>query len=132
MRTTGKSRRIGKSLALLALLALLATACDGTNAPQLIAAYPQTALAQPWAALTPAEAERTVRDRAWEECEDAHWAAGRRGWNPALTARAASGVLLTVFQLVVDGLIWMVVVAGPLVLMGVGAAAVLRRLREGR
>lgn len=53
-------------------------------------------------------------------------------WNPARTFGTALSVFLHLFQVVVDGLIWIVVVAGPFVLMGIGLFVVLRRARQAR
>ena len=54
------------------------------------------------------------------------------GWSPADTFRAAFAVFARLFQAVVDGLIWIAVVAGPFALMLFGLAALVRRLRRGR
>lgn len=127
-----RMRQIGRWFPLLVLLsfAALATACDGTNAPQLIAAYPQRDEAAPFRRVTPAHPQRQVCDQRYPDCD---WRGDReRRWDPAVTFRAAFGVFLKLFQLLVDALIWIVVVAGPFVLMGVGAVVVLRRVREGR
>lgn len=132
MSTKGQLQRVRQWLPLLVLLgvATLAAACDGTNAPQLIAAYPQREVrAQPWTAR-PVSPEEQVCDPWRPQCD---WRRDReRRWDPAVTFRAAFGVFLRVFQLLVDALIWIVVVAGPFVLMGVGLVVILRRVREGR
>lgn len=131
MRKKERFQRIGRFLPLLvwAGVALLA-ACDGTNAPQLIAAYPQRdEAASPWT-VRPVYPERQVCDQRYPDCD---WRRDReRRWDPAATFRAAFGVFLQLFQLLIDALIWIVVVAGPFILMGVGLVAVLRRVREGR
>ena len=54
------------------------------------------------------------------------------GWNPADTFRAAFAVFARLFQAVVDGLIWIAVVAGPFALMLFGLATLVRRLRRSR
>lgn len=54
----------------------------------------------------------------------------RAGWNPVATFRAAFAVFTSVFQVLVDGLIWIVVVAGPFALMALGLLALMRRLRR--
>ena len=132
MNTKARLQRIGRWLPLLVLVgvATLGVACDGTNAPQLIAAYPQRdEAAQSWT-VQPAHPQRQVCDQSRPECDwrrDREWR-----WDPAVTFRTAFGVFLRIFQLLVDALIWIVVVAGPFVLMGVGLVVVLRRVREGR
>jgi hypothetical protein len=50
------------------------------------------------------------------------------GWNPARTFEQAFAWSVSVFTFLVDIVIWVVVVGGPLVLMGWGAAALWRRL----
>lgn len=127
-----RMRQIGQWFPLLVLLsfAALATACDGTNAPQLIAAYPQRDEAAPFRSVAPAHPQRQACDQWQPHCD---WRGDReRRWDPAETFRAAFGVFLTLFQLLVDALIWILVVAGPFVLMGVGAVVVLRKVRRGR
>lgn len=127
-----KMRQLRRWLPLLVLLgvAALATACDGTNAPQLIAAYPQRDEAAHSWTVAPARPQRQVCDQTYPDCD---WRRDReRSWDPAETFRAAFGVFLKLFQLLVDALIWIAVVAGPFVLMGVGAVVILRRVREGR
>lgn len=54
------------------------------------------------------------------------------GWKPADTFRAAFAVFARVFQALVDGAIWIAVVAGPFVLMALGLASLVRRLRAGQ
>ncbi len=52
------------------------------------------------------------------------------GWNPGNTFRQASGVFWGIFGFLVDILIWLLVVAGPFVLLALGARWVYRRLRR--
>lgn len=52
------------------------------------------------------------------------------GWNPARTFEQAFGVFASVFTFIVDLLIWVVVIVGPFVLMGLGVRAVVRRMRR--
>jgi hypothetical protein len=49
------------------------------------------------------------------------------GWNPILTLKQALCLSVTIFSFVVDALIWIAVVVGPFVLMGLGVRALLRR-----
>ena len=58
--------------------------------------------------------------------------ADARGWQPADTFRAAFAVFTRLFQALVDGVIWVAVVAGPFLLMALGLASLVRRLRRGR
>ena len=96
------------ALLLLLVLALLATACDGARMPQVIATYPQTDPPCPY--VSPVE-----------------WPHPRDGWNPTVTFNAAFAVFARLFQVLIDGLIWAFVVAGPFVLMALGVLALLRR-----
>lgn len=48
------------------------------------------------------------------------------GWQPADTVGAAFAVFVHLFQAVVDGLIWIAVVAGPFALMVLGLATLVR------
>ena len=52
------------------------------------------------------------------------------GWNPASTFARAFGVFASIFTFLVDAVIWVTVVAGPFVLMGLGLRAVVQRLRR--
>lgn len=52
------------------------------------------------------------------------------GWNPVQTAEQAFGVFASVFTVVADVVIWVVVVLGPFVLMGWGAVSLVRKLRK--
>lgn len=52
-----------------------------------------------------------------------------RGWNPADTAGRAFGVFVLIFRWIVDAAIWVAVVAGPFVLMGLGLRSLLRRAK---
>jgi len=54
------------------------------------------------------------------------------GWNPAHTLERAWRVFLTVFGFLVDILIWVVVLVGPFILMGLGLRVVIRKLRPTR
>ncbi len=51
------------------------------------------------------------------------------GWNPVNTFSRAFGVFASLFTFLVDAVIWMAVVLGPFVLMGLGVRAVVQRLR---
>jgi hypothetical protein len=52
------------------------------------------------------------------------------GWNPLVTFSQALYVSAAIFGFVVNALIWMVVVAGPFVLLGLALRALLRRWRK--
>jgi hypothetical protein len=52
------------------------------------------------------------------------------GWNPVNTFSRAFGVFARLFTFLVDALIWVAVVLGPFVLMGLGLRAVIQRLRR--
>ena len=52
------------------------------------------------------------------------------GWNPVNTFASAFGVFATIFTFLVDAVIWVTVVLGPFVLMGLGLRAVVQRLRR--
>ena len=52
------------------------------------------------------------------------------GWNPLRTFERALGVFVDIFGFIVDLLIWVLVVAGPFVLIGLGIRALVRRLRK--
>lgn len=52
------------------------------------------------------------------------------GWSPVNTFSRAFGVFATLFTFVVDAVIWVTVVAGPFVLMGLGLRAVVQRWRR--
>jgi hypothetical protein len=52
------------------------------------------------------------------------------GWNPARTFERAFGVVASIFQVVADVLIWVIVVGGPFALVGWGVWALLRRVRR--
>jgi hypothetical protein len=49
------------------------------------------------------------------------------GWNPILTLKQALCLSVTIFSFLADALIWITVVVGPFVLMGLGVRALLRR-----
>jgi hypothetical protein len=51
------------------------------------------------------------------------------GWNPARTFEQAFGVFTALFTFLVDLVIWVAVVIGPFVLMGLGLRALLHRMR---
>lgn len=53
-------------------------------------------------------------------------------WDPARTLSEAFKVFMTIFGFLVDILIWIVVVTGPFVLIGLGLRALLRRWRASR
>ncbi len=52
------------------------------------------------------------------------------GWSPLRTLQRAFGVFMTIFGFLVDILIWILVVVGPFILLGLGARAVMRRMRK--
>lgn len=52
------------------------------------------------------------------------------GWNPIRTFASAFGMFARLFTFLVDVVIWVAVVAGPFVLMGLGLRAVVQRLRR--
>jgi len=54
----------------------------------------------------------------------------RSGWNPARTLQKATQVFFAIFGFLVDVLIWVVVVAGPFVLLGWGLYALVRRRQK--
>ena len=51
-------------------------------------------------------------------------------WNPARTFASAFNVVASIFRVVVDILIWVLVVAGPFVLIGLGVRLIVRRARR--
>jgi len=52
------------------------------------------------------------------------------GWNPTHTFERAFDVFASIFTFLVDIVIWVVVIVGPFVLMGLGVRAVVRRMRR--
>lgn len=48
------------------------------------------------------------------------------GWSPVHTLKHALGLSFTIFSFLVDALIWITVLVGPFVLMGLGVRALLR------
>jgi len=52
------------------------------------------------------------------------------GWNPARTFEQAFGIFAAIFTSLIDVVIWVAVVVGPFVLVGLGARALIRRLRR--
>jgi hypothetical protein len=52
------------------------------------------------------------------------------GWSPVRTFTQAFGVFFALFAWLVDALIWIAVVIGPFVLMGLGVRVLVRRLRR--
>ncbi len=52
------------------------------------------------------------------------------GWNPAQTFSNAFDVFASIFTFLVDIVIWIVVVIGPFVLMGLGLRAIFRRQKK--
>jgi hypothetical protein len=54
------------------------------------------------------------------------------GWNPVRTLERAWSVFVTIFGFLLDILIWVVVLVGPFILMGLGLRAVIRKLRPVR
>ncbi len=54
------------------------------------------------------------------------------GWNPVRTLERAWRVFVTIFSFLVDILIWVMVLVGPFILMGLGLRVVIRKLRAAR
>lgn len=54
------------------------------------------------------------------------------GWSPLRTLEHAWRVFVTIFGFVIDSLIWVIVLVGPFILMGLGLRAVIRKLRPSR
>lgn len=52
------------------------------------------------------------------------------GWNPLHTLRSATGVFIRIFGFLADIVIWLVVVAGPFILLGWGLFTLLRWIRK--
>lgn len=52
------------------------------------------------------------------------------GWNPLHTLRSAVGVFIRIFGFLADIAIWLVVVAGPFILLGWGLFTLLRRIHK--
>lgn len=52
------------------------------------------------------------------------------GWSPMRTFEQAFGVFASIFTFLVDIVIWVAVIVGPFVLMGLGARALIRRMRK--
>lgn len=52
------------------------------------------------------------------------------GWNPAQTFQRALSVFISIFGFLMDILIWVVVVAGPFVLIALGVTAIIKRMRQ--
>jgi hypothetical protein len=52
------------------------------------------------------------------------------GWDPGRTFHSAWAVFVTIFGFLADALIWIVVVGGPFVLIGLGALWLIRRARR--
>jgi len=71
--------------------------------------------------------ELNPRPPAWIEEPPAP---GQDSWNPAWTLRRAWQVTATIFTFLLDVLIWLAVVAGPFVLIGLGILALIRRARR--
>ena len=65
--------------------------------------------------------------RRWVEAPPA---AQVESWSPAVTFRRAWQVTASIFAVLLDGLIWVVVVGGPFVLIGLGIRAIVRRTRR--
>jgi len=53
-------------------------------------------------------------------------------WSPLHTLEHAWRVFVTIFGFVIDILIWVIVLVGPFILMGIGLRAVIRKLRSAR
>ncbi len=54
------------------------------------------------------------------------------GWNPVHTLERAGRVFVTIFSFLVDILIWVTVLVGPFILMGLGLRVIIRKLRAAR
>jgi hypothetical protein len=54
------------------------------------------------------------------------------GWDPIRTLERAWRVFVTIFSFLVDILIWVTVLVGPFILMGLGLRVVIRKLRAAR
>jgi hypothetical protein len=54
------------------------------------------------------------------------------GWNPVSTLENAWRVFVTIFSFLVDILIWVTVLVGPFILMGLGLRVIIRKLRAAR
>ncbi len=54
------------------------------------------------------------------------------GWDPMRTLRNAFSVFLSIFGFIADILIWILVVAGPFLLIGLGIGAILRQRRKSK
>jgi hypothetical protein len=54
------------------------------------------------------------------------------GWSPVRTLERAWSVFVRIFAFLVDSLIWITVLVGPFILMGLGLWAVIRKLRTAR
>ncbi len=52
------------------------------------------------------------------------------GWNPLRTLQKAFGVFVTIFGFLADILIWVLVVGGPFVLVGLGIGWIVKRSRK--
>jgi len=52
------------------------------------------------------------------------------GWNPLLTLHRAYFVFLSIFGFLADILIWVVVIAGPFLLIGLGIGLIIRKRRR--
>ena len=52
------------------------------------------------------------------------------GWNPLRTFEQAFGVFVDIFGFLIDILIWILVLFGPFILIGLGVRALLKRLRK--
>jgi hypothetical protein len=71
--------------------------------------------------------ELTPRPPTWVEEPPASRSSD---WSPAWTLRHAWQVTAGIFTFLLDGLIWIAVVAGPFVLIGLGILALVRRARR--
>jgi hypothetical protein len=54
------------------------------------------------------------------------------GWNPVHTLERAWRVFVTIFSFLVDILIWVIVLVGPFILMGLGLRVIIRKVRPTR
>ena len=54
------------------------------------------------------------------------------GWSPVRTLERAWNVFVRIFAFLVDSLIWITVLVGPFILMGLGLWAIIRKLRAPR
>jgi hypothetical protein len=79
----------------------------------------------PWAAYATLTVHFAPAARGWHRP-----ALPSFGWSPLTTLRAALGVFASIATVIVDSVIWLAVVAGPFVLLGLGLRTLVRRWRR--